>query len=111
MKTPHNFDLLTTTEMQALFTLLEQRFNAEVEESAKSQPEFERELRDHMLALERCIHTNDFRRLDVDVPGIVVEGARYRRLNKKSEGKYMTLAGPIQSVQLIGGEVGTAAIR
>ena len=79
MKTPHNFDLLTTTEMQALFTLLEQRFNAEVEESAKSQPEFERELRDHMLALERCIHTNDFRRLDVDVPGIVVEGARYRR--------------------------------
>ena len=96
MKTPHNFDLLTTTEMQALFTLLEQRFNAEVEESAKSQPEFERELRDHMLALERCIHTNDFRRLDVDVPGIVVEGARYRRLNKKSEGKYMTLAGPIQ---------------
>ncbi len=95
MDTLHNFDVCATEEMQALLALIGLRLSISATEAASSQAEFERSLRDQMLALERRIHVADFERLDVDVHGIVVAGKRYRRRSGKSTGEYLTLAGKI----------------
>jgi hypothetical protein len=98
MDSVHDFDLNATPEMQKLLGFIQARMSKNPVDAATSQPDFERELRDHMLALERCIHVADFERLDVSVHGVVVGAARYRRRPAKTVGEYMTLAGKI-SVQ------------
>lgn len=95
MTTSHDFDLMATSEMQALLDFVQLRMAVAVEDGAASQPEFERELRAHCLALERRVHVADFERLDVDAHGVVVDGVRYRRRAGKTPGQYMTLAGTI----------------
>ena len=78
MTTSHDFDLTATPEMKALLALVQARGMEAPADAAATQPVFERALREHMLALERRVHTFDFRRFDVDVPGVVVEGVRFR---------------------------------
>lgn len=95
MTTSHDFDLTATSEMQALLDFFQRRMAVDVEEAAASQPVFERELREHFLALERRVHVADFGRLDVDVQGVVIDGARFLRRAEKTPGEYMTLAGTI----------------
>lgn len=95
MTTSHDFDLTATPEMTALLALVGARGVEAPAEAAATQPAFERALRDHMLALERRIHTVDFGRFDVNVPGVVVEDVRYRRREVKTVGEYTTLAGKI----------------
>jgi hypothetical protein len=96
MDTLHDFNLSDTPEMRDLLTMIQRRMLKEAAEAASTQPEFERELRDLMRALERRIHVADFQRLDVDVHGIMVDGVRYRRRGEKTVGHYMTLAGKIE---------------
>ncbi len=96
MTTSHDFELVATSEMGALLSFLERRFATDVGEAAASQPVFERELREHLLALERRVHVADFERLDVDVQGVVIEGTRLIRREGKTPGEYMTLAGTIR---------------
>ena len=95
MTTSHDFDLTATPEMKALLALVQARGMEAPADAAATQPVFERALREHMLALERRVHTFDFRRFDVDVPGVVVEGVRFRRREAKTVGEYTTLAGKI----------------
>jgi len=71
------------------------------EEAAATQPEFERELREHTLKLERAVHTIDFERMDTDVPGIKIDGTRYARRKGKTKGHYTTLAGPIEVMRTV----------
>lgn len=96
MDTGHGFDVNATPEMKNLLRFVASRMSKTANDAAASRPEFERELRECMLALERCIHVADFGRLDVDVHGVVLEGVRYKRRAEKSVGEYMTLAGKIE---------------
>ncbi len=68
-----------TPQLLDLCVLLENRFGAEAESAGLTQPEFKAELRSATMALERGIHAADFERMDVDVPGIVVDGGRSSR--------------------------------
>lgn len=96
MNTVHDFDLNASPEMKKLLELVASRMSKTSEDAAATQPEFERALRDQMLAVERCVHRADLERLDVDVQGIVVEGVRYRRNPLKTLGEYTTLAGKVE---------------
>lgn len=99
MSFSHAFDLNATPEMRSLLTFITARFQQDPTQAAHAQPEFERGLREHMLAVERRIHSADFERLDVDAQGIVVDGERYQRREGKTPGEYMTLAGKIQVIR------------
>lgn len=101
MTTSHEFDLTTTPEMAALLSFVRARFALDGETAVAEQPDFERGLRDRLLALERRVHVADFSRLDVDVPGIVIEGVRYQRREEKTLGRYTTLAGAIEVVRTV----------
>lgn len=96
MTTSHDFDLTATPEMKALLGLMQARGAEPAADAALTQPAFEHALRDALLALERRAHVVDFARFDVDVPGVVVEGVRYRRREVKTVGEYTTLAGVIR---------------
>jgi hypothetical protein len=96
MTISHNTDLIAIPEMKELVDFVARRMSMTAEEAAASQPEFERELRERTLGVERRVHAMDFGRMDVDVPGIVAGGVRYRRRTEKSVGRYTTLAGVIE---------------
>lgn len=96
MTTVHGFDVNASPEMKELMEFITSRMSETPEAAAATQVEFERGLRDRMLAVERFIHVADFGRLDVDVHGIVAGGVRYMRRTERSIGEYMTLAGKIQ---------------
>lgn len=96
MSTSHEFDLSASPEMQALLALVQSRLAVGASEAAIAQPEFERALREHMLAVERRVHVADFARLDVDVPGVIVGNERFARRALKTFGEYTTLAGKIR---------------
>ncbi len=55
MTTLHNFDPTATPEMEQLLALVNRRMALSPEEAARSQPDFERALREHTLALERRV--------------------------------------------------------
>jgi hypothetical protein len=95
MPESHVFSLETSHAMSTLRRFLEERMRLPSEEAAKNQPEFERGLRERMRAVECEIHEADLSRLDVSVPGIVVDGERYRRRKETSPGEYMTMAGMV----------------
>jgi hypothetical protein len=96
MTTLHDFDVAATPEMEQFLALVTRRMALSPEEAARSQPDFERALREHTLALERRVHRADLTRLDVDVHGIVLDGVRYRSRREKSVGRYTTLAGVVE---------------
>lgn len=93
MPDSHVFSLETSPAMSALRQFLEERWSLPADDAAKSQPEFERGLRERMRALELDVHEADLTRQDVSVPGIVVDGVRYRRREGTTPGEYMTMAG------------------
>ena len=95
MKISHTDDVTAIPDFMALISLVMRRFSTTAEQASASQPEFERELRQHTLRLEQSVHTRDFERMDVDVPGIVVGDERFVRRRGKTMGHYTTLAGPI----------------
>ncbi len=92
----HSIDPNAIAEMKDLADFVAARMALSPEEAVASQPAFERGLREATLKLERAVHSVDLTRMDVEVPGIVIEGKRYRRREKKTIGHYMTLAGPIE---------------
>lgn len=96
MTTVHGFDAMTSPEMKSLLEFIANRMSEAPEAAASTQVEFERGLRDRMLAIERCVHVADFERLDLEVHGVAADGVRYRRRPEKSVGEYMTMAGMIQ---------------
>jgi hypothetical protein len=96
MQFSHTDLLDAIPEMKLLLDLIGTRLSLGSEEAIASQADFERELRAHTLSAERAVHVQDFGRLDVDAPGIVVDGARYIRRSGKTIGHYMTLAGAIE---------------
>lgn len=67
------------------------------EEARESQPEFEKTLRSATKAFECGIHKSDIERLDVDVPGILVDGQRYMFI-RKSPQEVLVSAGKIYPV-------------
>ncbi len=83
---------LLINELTAIQDLVMERLNVGPEEAAKSQPGFERRLREVTMSLERRVLAVDLERLDVDVPGIVVDGARYRNTGK-TPAMILTMAG------------------
>jgi len=95
MQASHAFAIEDSPAFRRLLAMIRTRFEADVEERAATQPDFERSLRDHVLGLERAIHQADFESMDVEVDGIVVDGVRYRRRKDKTTGTYTTMAGPI----------------
>lgn len=72
------------TAFDELLWMIVQRMAVGSEEAAKTQREFELELREFTMALERDIHVLDLGRIAPEADGIVVDGKRYRRLNKKT---------------------------
>ena len=96
MQACHHFDLDNSAALTALRALLEARFGEPSPERAASQPDFERSLREHLGAFEREVHAADFEAMDVEAPGVIVDGQRYRRRAEKTAGIYTTLADPIR---------------
>lgn len=56
---------------------------------------FERELHDHMMAIERDLVGQELARYDVDVPEVEVEGVTYRRVLEGTE-TYLSAAGAVR---------------
>jgi hypothetical protein len=96
MTISHDYDPIANPEMQQFLALVTQRMALSPEEATRTQPDFERALREHSLAVERSVHRADFTRFDVDVHGIVMGDVRYRRRGEKSMGRYTTLAGTVE---------------
>jgi hypothetical protein len=92
----HTDLLRAIPEMEQLLDLIGRRLSLEPEEASGTQADFERELRMHTLSVERAVHVQDFERLDIDAPGIIVDGVRYIRRSVKTIGQYMSLAGAIE---------------
>jgi hypothetical protein len=91
----HTDDVTAIPELLDLLKLVETRLSLTADEAVASQPDFERELREHTLRFERSVHAMDFERMDVDVPGLVTGGERFVRRSGKTIGHYTTLAGPV----------------
>ncbi|MFT6397081.1 MAG: hypothetical protein ACJAYU_001827 [Bradymonadia bacterium] len=68
--------------LKALIAAAASRLEMPTDRALCAQPDFERELRDLTMALERSVHIVDLERFDVDVPGIVVNGIRYRSIGR-----------------------------
>lgn len=90
----HAFDFETSAAMGALQQLAIQRFSAPRDESVERFGEFEAQLLGALMSLGRELLAADLQRLDVDVPGIVVEGERFRRCGRTT-GRYETLLGRV----------------
>jgi hypothetical protein len=56
--------------------------------------DFERELQARMLELQRDVIASEMKRLDIDVPAVVIEGRVHRRVLRQSH-SYMTSAGEV----------------
>ena len=94
MTISHTADVNAIPEISTLIEFITRRLEMSPEEAAASQAVFERGLREHTLKVERAVHALDFARMDVDAPGIIVDGVRYRRRGQ-SMGNYTTLAGRV----------------
>ena len=101
MPESHAFSLDASPAMSALRRYLDARAALPSEDAARSQPDFERGLRERMREVECEIHEADLSRLDVSVPGIVVDGVRYRRRKRTSPGRYMTMAGMVRVARTV----------
>lgn len=55
------------------------------EKARTTQPQFEAALREATMTFEKGVHTEDLERLDVDVPGVVVDGVRYYNIGKSRQ--------------------------
>ncbi len=71
----HSIDPSAMPEMKELVDFVTARMALSSEEAAPTQPAFERGLREVTLKLERAVHSVDFARCDVDVPGITMAAA------------------------------------
>ena len=56
--------------------------------------EFERELHDRLMEVERDIIADEMAGLDVDAPAVVIDGKTHRRVLRQSQ-TYMTSAGEV----------------
>lgn len=65
------------TEIDDLLLHWAQRRQLQPDEAAKTQPEFERSLRDRTMALERALHVRDIERLVPTAKGLIIGGVRY----------------------------------
>ncbi|MFT6399253.1 MAG: hypothetical protein ACJAYU_004018 [Bradymonadia bacterium] len=68
--------------LKALVAAAASRLEMPTDGALAAQPDFERELRDLTMAFERSVHIVDIERLEVDAPGIVVNGLRYRSIGR-----------------------------
>jgi len=99
MASSQGFPFDDSVAFQAVVKLVAGRFQVEGQAAADSQPQFEEELHTAMEALERDIHTKDFERMDLDVPGVVIGGKRYVA-KEKTPGEYTTSAGVIHPLRM-----------
>ncbi len=79
------FDELDETDRQLVNDLMKVclgRSREEPEAATKSQPDYERALREATMRFERGAHCADLERLGVNVPGIVVDGVRHINIGK-----------------------------
>lgn len=91
----HEKSFQSSTASANLASFVEARMALAPDQAAATQSTFETQLRGVMAALECEILRSDMARLDVSVPGIVVDGARYRRKDE-AEQTYQTGAGEIR---------------
>jgi len=68
------------TEVDELLRHFHDRMQKPAADAARSQPEFERSLRDRTVAVERAFHVRDLERLVPIVKGLVEDGVRYAAL-------------------------------
>ncbi len=87
-------DFIRNKAFEELQELLRKREILTPEEAARTQYDFEKQLREKMKEVERSIHQKDLSRMDVDSPGLMIDGVRYRRAGK-SNGTYFCVAGPV----------------
>ncbi|MCA9524191.1 MAG: hypothetical protein KC609_24655 [Myxococcales bacterium] len=80
--------------LQEFLSCAAERLDINREAAAETQPGFEREIRALSMAVERAIHQVDLARFDVDEPGLVMEGGRYRRAGR-SNIEVLTMAGSV----------------
>lgn len=99
MSSSQGFDVQGNLAFRSMLKLIEKRFEESAETAASSQAEFEVQLREKTRQFLCSVHQADFERMDVDVPGIVLDGVRYRRRSERGRGEYMTSAGKIHPLQ------------
>lgn len=80
--------------VQDLLNMAAAQLSLPSETAAIGQPDFERAVRDHTMAIERSVHASVFRSLDMDVEGLVVGAQRYRR-SHRAKLEVLTMAGPV----------------
>ena len=78
--------------VQDLLNMAAAQLSLPSETAAIGQPDFERAVRDHTMAIERSVHASVFRSLDMDVEGLVVGAQRYRR-SHRAKLEVLTMAG------------------
>ena len=88
------FDLLETPELRALLQFVQLRLAKSPSAAAESHRQFEEELRTHTMAIERAVHGVDLERLDVDVPALLADGVRCRRVGRSAH-TLLTMAGRV----------------
>lgn len=96
----HEMSLESSSAFANLASFVESRMALAPDQAAASQFSFETELRGLVTALECEILASDLSRLDVSVPGIVVDGVRYRRKGE-AEQTYQTGVGEIRVTRTV----------
>ena len=69
------------TSIDDFLLFIDDELHKDPAKAAATHPEFERGSRDHTMAIERSMGVMYLERLAPSVPGLVVEGERYRRLD------------------------------
>jgi len=94
MKVSHTYELLESPALQRLGQFVRARERA-WPSATPSFEQFEHELHDQVMALERELLTAELARYDVDAEQIEVEGVRYHPVWVDTE-TYLTTAGEVQ---------------
>ncbi|MBM4320846.1 MAG: hypothetical protein FJ125_13055 [Deltaproteobacteria bacterium] len=92
----HTFSLVDNSSFAELDKFVAAGLARPVDEAAVEQRQFERGLHEHMRRLECAINAAYLSRLDVDVPGLVVDGQRYRRKTEKQPVHIIVLSGVVE---------------
>jgi len=95
MEVCHDRSFLQSPSVERLREFLVSQSESSEAGTADDFEGFERELHDHMMAIERDLVGQEMARYDVDVPEVVVEGVTYRRVLEGTE-TYLSAAGPVK---------------
>jgi len=95
MEVSHKNDVLASLAVERLGQFVRKRRRQwEVREDSPDCEMFERELHEHIMAVERELIADELARYDIDVEEVEVEGTIYRQALTSTE-TYLSAAGPV----------------